>query len=171
MDFRVERATSEDGDLFVEIINKVWEEMEEKEWFAADVPEYTRNVLKEGRGIGYKAIEEESGDVAGVFMVMIPGESQDNLGYDLGMPVTDLQKSAHMESIAIISKYRGNHLQYRMMQEAERYLREQGFHYLMCTIHPDNTFSLNNALRQGYEIMMTKEKYGGYLRHILLKKI
>ena len=147
MEFNIEKASQEDACLFAEIILKVWEEMEQKEWFVADAPDYTREKLLEGKGMGYKAVEAESGTPA------------------------ERQKVAHMETAVVLSRYRGNHLQYRMMQEGEGDLRQRGYRYLMCTIHPENTFSLSNALKQGYQIMATKEKYGGYLRHILLKNI
>lgn len=171
MEFNIEKASQEDACLFAEIILKVWEEMEQKEWFVADAPDYTREKLLEGKGMGYKAVEAENGMPAGVFLVTIPGESEENLGNDLGMPLSERQKVAHMETAVVLSRYRGNHLQYRMMQEGEGDLRQRGYRYLMCTIHPENTYSLSNALKQGYQIMATKEKYGGYLRHILLKNI
>lgn len=41
----------------------------------------------------------------------------------------------------------------------------------MCTVHPENYYSRNNVIRQGYEVVLTKEKYGGYIRDILLKKL
>ena len=171
MEFNIEKATQEDAGLFAELIQRVWDEMEQKEWFVADAPDYTKEMLQEGRGMGYKAVEAKSGTTVGVFMVTFPGEAEDNLGNDLGMSLSERQKVAHMETAVVLNSYRGNRLQYRMMQEGEGDLRGRGYRYLMCTIHPENTFSLNNALKQGYQIIETKEKYGGYLRHILLKNI
>ena len=66
-----------------------------------------------------------------------------------------------MDSIAILPKYRGHKLQYRLMQTAEGDLRAKGFKYLMCTVHPDNCYSRDNIVSQGYESVAVKEKYGG----------
>lgn len=39
----------------------------------------------------------------------------------------------------------------------------------MCTVHPDNCYSRDNIVSQGYESVAVKEKYGGYVREIFLK--
>ena len=41
----------------------------------------------------------------------------------------------------------------------------------MCTIHPDNIYSMQNALKLGYKNILTKEKYGGKIRAIMLKEV
>ena len=58
-----------------------------------------------------------------------------------------------------------------MMEKAEEILKEQGFHYLLGTAHPDNVASGNSFLRLNYEQVMTKEKYGGMRRSIFCKEI
>ena len=57
------------------------------------------------------------------------------------------------------------------MEKAEEILKEQGFHYLLGTAHPDNVASVNSFLRLNYEQVMTKEKYGGMRRSIFCKEI
>ena len=171
MEFRIEKALEADYREMAWLIQKVWDSLANKEWFAADNAEYTYGILAEGKGLGYKAVEAETGALAGVFMVTFPGKDEENLGYDIGLPEKELDLVAHMDSAAILPEYRGNHLQYQMMQEAEADLRERGFRYLMCTVHPENSYSRDNVLRQGYEVMATKEKYGGYLRDILMKQV
>ena len=76
-----------------------------------------------------------------------------------------------MDTAAVLPEYRGQKLQYRLMQMAEEELKKEGLRYLMCTVHPQNRYSRENVLRQGYEVAATKEKYGGYLRDILLKRL
>ena len=75
-----------------------------------------------------------------------------------------------MDSVAVLPDYRGQGLQRRLLEEAENWLSRGGDRILLCTIHPENRFSLNNALKQGYEIRKTLEKYGS-VRHLLCKKI
>ena len=38
-------------------------------------------------------------------------------------------------------------------------------------VHPDNCYSRNNIISQGYGSVAVKEKYGGYVREIFLKRI
>lgn len=171
MEFLIQRAIKEDYQVFADLIDSVWQQIERKDWFVADNADYTYRMLQEGNGIGYKALEKESGILAGVFMVTFPGSSEVNLGRDIGLLEEEWKKVAHMESIAVLPDYRGNGLQYQLMQTAEEELSVQGYRYLMCTVHPDNAFSKNNIIKQGYQVVLTKEKYGGYLRDILLKKL
>lgn len=171
MEFRIERADVGDYRLFSDIIQTVWQNLDKKEWFVADDAAYTYEMLESKKGIGYKALAVDPGEVVGVFMAAIPGVSPWNLGYDVGMEEARLLLVAHMESVAILPGYRGHKLQYRLMQAAETDLRNQGFRYLMCTVHPDNCYSRNNVVSQGYKPVMVKEKYGGYLREIFLKDL
>lgn len=169
MKFKIVEASEKDTDRIAALIFKVWEEMEQKEWFVADNADYTREMIRSGKGIGYMAVEEETGALAGVFMTVFPGDSEENLGRDAGLAKEELSKVAHMDSVAVLREYRGNHLQYRLMQEAEQKLTKKGYRYLMCTIHPENQYSMQNAVKQGYRVVAQKEKYGGHLRNILLK--
>lgn len=171
MDFELITASADDSQLFADIIQAVWEELENKEWFMADNADYTHKMLSGGMGRGYMAIDAESGQTAGVFMATVPGMSEENLGRDAGLPEEDLLLAAHMDSIAVLPRFRGHGLQYRLMQKAEADLRTEGFRYLLCTVHPDNHHSLDNVLRQGYQIMTVKEKYGGRIRAVLMKTL
>ena len=64
-----------------------------------------------------------------------------------------------------------DNLGYDLMQHAEGDLRQMGYRYLLCTVHPENVFSRSNVMKQGYQKMLTKEKYGGFLRDIWMKNI
>ena len=169
MEFQIRKAQQEDIPAMAEVIREVWEQMEEKSWFVADDEAWIRQVLESGRGMAYLA--ETAGEAAGVFLAVFLGGQPEHLGNDLGMSEEEKQKSAHMETVAIRLAYRGYHLQYLLMQKVEQELATMGFRYLLCTVHPENRYSLKNVLDQGYEIAATKEKYGGYPRHILKKTI
>lgn len=171
MNFRIEHAVAADYQLFADIIQSVWRGMDHKDWYLADNSDYTYHMLTSGEGLGYKAIEAETGDVAGVFLAVIPGLSEENMGRDAGLAEDELPKVAHMDTAAVLPQYRGNQLQYRLMQAAEADLRAMGFHYLMGTIHPDNVYSMNNAMKQGYRIIGEKLKHGGKRRAILMKEL
>lgn len=168
---KVEKASVKDADEIIELIQYVHDNMENQQWYVIDDINYYAHYLEEGNGIGYKAVDEENGKIVGIFIAIIPETKETNLGYDIGFTEEKAKKVAVMDTAAILPAYRGQNLQYRTMVEAEKELKTLGYRYLLCTVHPDNRFSLHNVQKQGYEIMMTKEKYGGYLRHILLKEI
>ena len=171
MNFRIEKATPAEYDNIINLIRTVYNSMEQVDWFAADNDEYTREMLSSGKGTAFLAIEEKIAALAAVFMVTYPGHSEENLGLDIGLPAGSLSLVAHMDSAAVLPAYRGHHLQRRLMEHAEAHLQSKGYRYLCCTIHPDNKYSLNSALSLGYKIMTTCEKYGGYLRAVLMKEL
>lgn len=171
MEFDMVRARCEDAGEVADVIRKVFQKMEHREWYVADNEEYVREKLLDHTGMVWKAVEKESGELAGVFMMTFPGYGEENLGWDLGFDREQCLKTTHMESAAVLPAYRGNHLQQRLMEIAEAEAKKRGYRYLLCTIHPDNLYSKKNALRQGYQVMATKEKYGGLLRDILMKRL
>ena len=98
-------------------------------------------------------------------------EGEDNLGHYLDMEEEALGQVAVMDSTVVGSDYRGAGLQGRMLQAAEARIDKEKFHYLMCTIHPDNQFSRQNMESQGYEVKKITKCYGGLDRCILVKCI
>ena len=168
--FHIIKTGVEDAALFSEIIMRAYKNMEHKEWFALEDEDYIRNGLMEGRGLGYKAVESDTGTPAGVFLVVFP-EEQDNLGRDCGMDPDSLSYVAHMDIAAVLPEFTGWGLQRKMMLYAEEEIRRKGYRHLMCTVHPDNRFSRNNVIKAGYRPVKTAYKYGGMLREIFLKNI
>ena len=58
-----------------------------------------------------------------------------------------------MDSAVVFKKFRGNGLQGKMLAFCLDYLKGKGYHYYMCTIHPDNQYSLHNMQGGGFEIV------------------
>lgn len=171
MNFKIVKASPAKYDSIISLIRTVYNSMLQADWFAADNDEYTREMLSSGKGTAFIAIEEKTAALAAVFMVTYPGHSDENLGLDIGLSADSLSLVAHMDSAAVLPAYRGHHLQRRLMEHAENYLCSKGYRYLCCTIHPENKYSLNSALSLGYEVKTTCEKYGGYLRAVLMKEL
>ncbi len=139
-------------------------------WFISDDRDYVEEHI-EKKGFIVTA-QTEKGETAGFFMVDFPGETKRNLGSYLGLQGKELNQVVHMDSAAVLPKYRGNHLQELMMKEAEKILDDKKqYRYRMGTVHPENSYSLNNIKKRGYTILTTVEKYGGLPRHVMWKKI
>lgn len=168
---QIEKMTVADAPAVFQVIQTVHDRMEHPEWYCIDHLEVYTHYLEDGHGIGYKAVDTEKQQIAGIFIALIPENKEDNLGYDANLSEEECKHTAVMETVAVLPEYRGLKLQYRLMQETEAELRRLGFKYLTGTIHPDNKYSLNNALIQNYKVVKTKEKYGGRIRHIILKTL
>lgn len=164
----IRKGTRADLEAFICLLSGVRETMTQKDWFILDPPETIREMMDEGILEFWVALDGSR--MAGGLSIVHPGERECNYGYDLGYDRERLLKVVNMDSAAVHPDYRGQGIQGRLLEAAETALREQGARYLLCTIHPENRFSLNNALKQGYTIEKTGQKYGS-VRHFLCKKI
>ncbi len=188
MEFIIERVTNlspDTIDITISKIKEIWAQMPTPEWFAMDSDKEISDYFTYGKSWLYVA-KEKTGETsrfyndsrdfdcpgfAGLFTTIFPELGQENLGRDLGFSNEDLMKTAHMETVVIAPAYRGHHLQARLMAKAEEDLKDAGYKHLLCTIHPDNPYSMNNALSLGYKVEKLVDKYGGLPRNILKKEI
>lgn len=139
-------------------------------WYCTDSEEYILDhIVNQDAGIVFKAVEHDC--LAAFFIIHFPGNTPDNLGHCMNLEPRELDKAAHMDSLAVRPGFRGRGLQYQLMAHGEQYLRTASYCHLMGTVHPDNRYSLGNFLKLGYRIAATTEKYGGLPRHVLYKSI
>ncbi len=154
-----------------QLMQELWHKMEHQEWFAPDEEISLRDAFSQHKAMGWKVIDSERKSLVGFFIVQFPGKAPDNLGRDIALPEEELEKVAHFDSVMIHPNYRGHHLQKRLIPYGEQAIKKCGYRYIMCTIHPDNIYSLQNTLAEGFEIMTKKLKYGGLPRYILKKEL
>lgn len=165
MEVTIRKGSPTDLEAFLVFTHEVRDGMEEKAWFALDPDEELRELTAAGDMEFWLA--EEEGRVAAVFSIIRPGLRQFNLGYEIGLEEEALLRVVHMDTAAVHPGYRGSGLQRRMMALAEAELRGR---ILLCTIHPDNRFSLRNALKLGYRIEKRVERYDS-VRYVLRKDV
>lgn len=168
MDIRIRKVGSQETETYISFLHDVKDSMAQSEWFYLDADEDTREMMNDG---SLELWFAEDGDrVAGVFSVIYPGLDSFNLGYDLGFDREQLLRVVHMDTAAVHPDYRGRHLQSRLMDFAEEELALTQGRILLCTIHPENAYSLQNVLKLGYHIEKKLEKYGS-IRFILRKDL
>lgn len=92
--------------------------------------------------------------------VGFPGYDQKNLGHDVNLPHKELNKVVHLETTVVHPDYRGNGLQSLTLQEIIPVVKEMGYRHLLCTVSPQNYFSLFNIMKNGLKIKALKKKYG-----------
>lgn len=174
----IQKATEADIDKIENLMQETYQNMENKDLFVPDDRAFIeRHISKEGFILLAKSTEgmeikmEIKNQLAAFLIVRFPGEAPDNLGQSLHLSADQLRKVAHMESAVVAPAYRGHHLQQRLLQEAEQILSSMNIIYLMCTIDPNNSHSLNNAKAAGYKIVETVPKYGNRIRTIMCKQV
>ena len=100
-------------------------------------------------------------------MLYVPQCIEEDHFHDL-----DLQgdyKSANQKLFLVREGYRGLGLQRKLIREVERIAVARGYNLLCTTVAPNNTYSINNFLKEGYVYAKTEEKYGGLLRNLYYK--
>ena len=148
---------------FIRLTHDIQDTMTQTEWFAIDPDEETRELAHAG-DLRFWVAEAE-GRVAGVFSIIRPGLRDFNLGYELGLTEEELERVIHMDTAAVHPDFRGHGLQRRLISAVEPELQGK---ILLCTIHPDNIFSLQNMQKLGYIIEKKVARYGS-IRYILRK--
>ena len=165
MELQIRKIGIEELNRYLEFLHTVKNMMTQDDWFFLDPDEEVRQMMEQNR-VGIWMAEDED-RIAAVFCIVYPGMDAFNLGYDLDFSEEDLKRVVHMDTAAVHPDYRGRGLQKRMMSLAEQELEGK---ILLCTIHPDNCFSLNNALKIGYRIEKKTARYGS-VRYILRKNL
>lgn len=162
-------ATKEDIVELKKVMDEAIEVLQQKEWYVSDdIPFLERHIKEEGYILKYVVDDK----IVAFLIVRYPIFSNDNLGYYLP-DITDemLINVTHIESVAVLPKFRGYKLQKKLLERAEKMEKEKHTKYLMATVHPDNIYSMRNFEEQGFFCLLETKKYGGLRRSILLKEI
>ena len=165
MEITIRKGFTDEVETFLAFTHEVQDAMPETAWFALDPDEELRELTADGSMEFWMA--EADGQLAAVFSIIRPGLRDFNLGYEIGLTEEELLRVTHMDTAAVHPDFRGRGLQRKMMFEAEKALQGR---ILLCTIHPDNRYSLGNALKLGYRIEKQVGRYGS-VRYILRKDI
>ena len=168
MEFKIRRAGNEDISGMMRVMEEARENPGHPDWFVADDEEYIQDHL-DGKGFAVVA-EAGNGDIAGFFVVKYP-EQDNNLGTFLGYSAEQLGQTVIMDSAAVAEIYRGHGLQGKMLDAAEERIDDNRWRYLLCTVHPDNIYSLSNMESHGYVKRAEVTCYGGRRRYVLEKMI
>ena len=167
--YSLSAASQEDAAELFSLMRSVYDALDDKSIFAVGdlCEEWVRERLTPPCfGIAARAPE---GGLAGMLLVC-RGDMGEGLGRDIGLPESSLPSVWEMDTAAVDPLHRGHRLEKRMLLYAETQLPGDA-RLLMCTVSPDNPASLWSLQSVGYRIAATKEKYGGFLRHILVKEL
>lgn len=91
-----------------------------------------------------------------------------NLASDANL---DWRKCATLDMVMVHPSYRGNHLQQTLINTIVDNSCHEPIQYILATVAPDNTHSLENFKKMGFAVAVSKlSKYGGLQRTLLLKQ-
>jgi len=168
MAIEITKGTAADLDRFADLLLEVRGSMDNKEWLYVDPREELREQMESG--IMELWLAKDGQRIAGGFDILFPGLRPFNYGYLLDFSREELMRVVNMDSVAVHPDYRGQGLHRKFLETIESWVRGLGPRILLCTIHPDNIFSLNNALKMGYQIQKRLALYDSE-RYVLRKDI
>ena len=73
--------------------------------------------------------------------------------------------------IMVNPKYVGNKFQKQMLELLDKYCKSIGKRYIFTKVHPDNIYSINNFVSEGYKFVETYKTSSGELRSVYFKEI
>ena len=183
--YTLRRATLEDAYKIWSIMNACFQSLEHKEYFICDDLDYVKDILSE-HGFGVVACDT-AGNIVGNLLVKYPGSNAENLGYDvfgksfetceiavpcnIALTLGNLNCVLHMDSASVLPKHRGHGLEHKMIAYAENLVDTSKFCYSFATVAPQNFASLKSLEKNGYQVMVTKEKYGSMMRCVMMKEL
>jgi len=149
----------------VELQLRVYEGLPDKDILFLD----TKDEMLDGYGTkGHiLGIINSEDQLIGYRYIAIPGIDDSNLGNDIGLSGEELNKVCHLETTVVDSAYRGNGLQDITLQLVKAMAKDMNFSHLMCTVSPNNFYSLYNNMKNGLKISKLKKKYADSWRFIL----
>ena len=186
-------ATFEEAYEIWSIMDICYQALEHKEYFICDDLEYVKNILS-GNGFGVAACDH-NGKIVGNLLVKYPGITDENLGYDvfvtsknsknefinsllnrinnsdIQLTSDNLNRVLHMDSASVLPDHRGHGLEQKMIAFAETLVDISKYCYSFATVAPENTASLKSLEKNGYQVMVVKEKYEGLLRCVMMKTL
>lgn len=168
MDILIRKGSVQDTEALICFLEDIRNGMKNKEWFYLDPADNVREYMSNGTMQLWLAMDGTR--IAAIFDTLTPGLAAYNYGHDLGFSEEELMRVVHLDTAAVHPDYRGLGLQRALIQNAQRELSGSGEKILLCTVHPENRYSLENVQKQGYIIQKKLEKYGS-VRYILRKDI
>lgn len=175
---RIIRPEVNDQADIMKLQERVLENPQTREWFSPSSEAELRAVLTEPAN--YAAVQICDGEriVAFAYAIRNPRPEQD-VNVDLkenGLPY-DLRKQCILDTVFVDPDYRGFGMQKLLVDVLCQWMAMEGKKHIAATIHPENIYSRNNFLANGFACVTQTPipKYGShrnvYIRHISRRDI
>ena len=148
----------------VELNETIYAALSDKSILRHNSPEMIASCLEEPNvTLGYW----DGGVLIAIGMLYVPQCIEEDHFHDLGLEGN--YRSANQKLFLVREGYRGLGLQRQLIREIEKVALSRDYNLLCTTVAPNNTFSINNFLKEGYVYAKTEEKYSGLMRNLYYK--
>ncbi len=151
-------------DEYLEFYKYVKSNMKEPSWLG----EFSLNDLKNILNNEGKLFNFYDNNIIVCSMLYIPSNNKTlkkhNLNYDEKLV-------GSCGPIMVNPKYVGNKFQKQMLELLDKYCKSIGKRYIFTKVHPDNIYSINNFVSDGYKFVETYKTSSGEPRSVYFKEI
>lgn len=151
-------------DEYLEFYKYVKSNMKEPSWLG----EFSLNELKNILNNEGKLFNFYDNNIIVCSMLYIPSNNKTLEKYNLKY---DEKLVGSCGPIMVNPKYVGNKLQKQMLELLDKYCKSIGKRYIFTKVHPDNIYSINNFVSNGYKFVETYKTSSGESRSVYFKEI
>ena len=151
-------------DEYLEFYKYVKSNMKEPFWLG----EFSLNELKNILNNEGKLFNFYDNNIIVCSMLYIPSNNKTLEKYNLKY---DEKLVGSCGPIMVNPKYVGNKLQKQMLELLDKYCKSIGKRYIFTKVHPDNIYSINNFVSNGYKFVETYKTSSGESRSVYFKEI
>ena len=160
------RCNPSDFEAVIELNETVYAALPDKSVLRHNSPEMIASCLQEPNvTLGLW----EDNTLIAIGMLYVPQCLEEDHFHDLGLQAEF--KSANQKLFLVREGYRGLGLQRKLIREVEKIAVARGYNLLCTTVAPNNEYSINNFLKEGYVYAKTEKKYGGLVRNLYYKAL
>ncbi len=157
-DYSMKLITKSRLNEVIELEHKVYEGLPNKDILYFD--DYDTMLADLEQGAKIIGVLNSKDRIIAYRYIAFPGKDSRNMGYDIALPMDQLDQVVHLETTVVDPIYRGNGLQSLTLQIASNLVKQEGYRHLLCTVSPYNFFSLYNVMKNGLKIKALRKKYG-----------
>lgn len=150
-------------DKYIEYREYTKSNMQYPEWLGDFTKEDLKELLDNGTKIWIYYLDNDFV----CSMMSIPSNEEDMVKFDLDF---DYKEVIDYGPMFVNFKYVGNNLQYQMLKYLDGYVKSKGYRITIGTIHPDNIYSINNLIKDGF-ILTGQRNFKRGTRNIYVKKL
>lgn len=162
----IRKCQSSDLQYIIELNETIYADLPDKGMLRHNSPEMLASCLEEPN-VTLGVWDDDL--LVAIGMLYVPPCPEEDHFHDLGLQ-GDF-RSANQKLFLVREGYRGLGLQRQLIREVEQVAMKRGYNLLCTTVAPNNAFSINNFLKEGYIYAKTEEKYGGLVRNLYYKKV
>ncbi len=141
-------------DDYIKLYSVVRDNMEHQEWLGTFTKEEIEDILKIGGKIWM--YYDNATPVCSMFYIPVSNKSlkKHNVEYDE-------KETGSLGPIMVRKEYVGNGLQTAMLEVLDNYIAKIGITHMFTKAHSNNIYSINNLIKNGYEVVDEYENERG----------